>query len=74
MFDKLARVQELRDNLTAYDAAYVALAEALGCALVTADARLASSPGPACPIGDLGVEELLDDRWRLSPRPTRLPR
>ena len=46
----LARVWELRDNLSAYDATYVALAEALGCALVTADARLAQAPGPTCAI------------------------
>ncbi len=46
----LARVWELRDNLTAYDATYVALAEALACELVTADARLAQAPGPACAI------------------------
>ena len=46
----LGRVWELRDNLSAYDATYVALAEALGCALVTADARLARAPGPSCPI------------------------
>ncbi|HUI72335.1 MAG TPA: type II toxin-antitoxin system VapC family toxin, partial [Spirochaetia bacterium] len=41
----LARIWELRDNLTAYDAAYVALAEALGTPLVTRDRRLASAPG-----------------------------
>lgn len=41
----LARVWELRHNLTAYDAAYVALAEALGAVLITRDARLASAPG-----------------------------
>ena len=46
----LDRVWELRENLTAYDAAYVAVAEALGAPLVTADARLAQAPGPACPI------------------------
>jgi predicted nucleic acid-binding protein len=46
----LARVWELRDNLTAYDATYVALAEALACELVTADARLAQAPGPRCRI------------------------
>ena len=37
----LPRVWELRDNLTSYDATYVALAEALDGTLLTADARLA---------------------------------
>jgi len=46
----LARVWELRDNMTAYDATYVALAEELGCELLTADARLARAPRPTCPI------------------------
>lgn len=46
----LGRVWALRDNLTAYDATYVALAEQLGCALITADARLSRAPGPQCPI------------------------
>jgi predicted nucleic acid-binding protein len=46
----LARCWELRDNVTVYDAAYVALAEALGLPLVTADGRLARAPGPRCPI------------------------
>ena len=46
----LDRVWELRHNLSAYDATYVALAETLACTLVTADARLARSPGPKCPI------------------------
>ena len=41
----LSRVWELRHNLTAYDAAYVALAEALGSPLLTRDTRLASAPG-----------------------------
>ena len=36
--------------MTAYDAAYVALAEELGCELLTADARLAQAPGPRCAI------------------------
>ncbi len=39
----LRRVLELRDNFSAYDATYVALAEALGASLVTADARLAAA-------------------------------
>jgi predicted nucleic acid-binding protein len=46
----LPRIWELRVNLSAYDATYVALSEALGCDLVTADARLAQAPGPTCPI------------------------
>lgn len=41
----LSRIWELRDNLTAYDAAYVALAETLEAPLVTMDARLAQAPG-----------------------------
>ncbi len=46
----LARIWELRDNLTAYDATYVALAEALACSLVTADGRIARAPGPTCAV------------------------
>lgn len=46
----LARVWELRDNVTAYDASYAALAEALGCALLTADARLARAGVLRCPV------------------------
>jgi predicted nucleic acid-binding protein len=38
------RVWELRHNLSAYDATFVALAEALGAPLVTCDARLAAAP------------------------------
>lgn len=43
--DFLPRVWELRRNLTAYDAIYLALAEALGAPLLTLDRRLAMSPG-----------------------------
>ncbi len=39
------RIWRLKENLTAYDAAYVALAEALGATLLTRDRRLASAPG-----------------------------
>ena len=41
----LDRIWALRANLTAYDAAYVALAEGLGATLVTRDERLAAAPG-----------------------------
>ena len=41
----LPRVWELRRTVTAYDAAYVALAEVLAAPLVTTDARLARAPG-----------------------------
>lgn len=46
----LSRVWDLRDNLSAYDAAYVALAEALGCTLLTADGRISRTPGLRCPV------------------------
>lgn len=42
------RIWELRHNLTAYDAWYVAVAEALDCPLVTLDIRLSRAPGPTC--------------------------
>ncbi|MGW6727568.1 type II toxin-antitoxin system VapC family toxin [Nocardia sp. NPDC055029] len=44
------RIWDLRDNLTAYDAAYVAAAEAYGCELLTTDSRLANAPGVACTV------------------------
>jgi predicted nucleic acid-binding protein len=44
----MRRAYELRANVTPYDAAYVALAEALGCSLLTADQRLTNAPGPRC--------------------------
>jgi predicted nucleic acid-binding protein len=46
----LDRIWELRENVSAYDASYVALAERLGCALMTADARLGRAPGTRCVI------------------------
>ena len=42
------RVWELRDNVTAYDAWYIAVAEALGSELATLDGKLARTPGPQC--------------------------
>lgn len=51
----LTRVLELRSNLTAYDASYVALAEALGATLVTADGRLAAGTRAASRIAVLDI-------------------
>jgi predicted nucleic acid-binding protein len=50
VFPLLDRVWELRDNLSTYDASYIALAERLDCNLLTADARLGRAPGTTCPI------------------------
>lgn len=44
------RAWELRANLTAYDALYVALAEQLGTTLLTADARATRAPGLLCDV------------------------
>ena len=46
----LDRMWELRENLSAYDASYVALAERLGCNLLTADARLSRAQNIRCPV------------------------
>lgn len=46
----LPRMWELRDNLTPYDAAYVALAELTGAVLVTGDDRIRASPRARCDI------------------------
>ena len=43
--DLLARAWKLRENVTAYDAIYIALAEAVDAAVVTCDASLARTPG-----------------------------
>jgi predicted nucleic acid-binding protein len=45
VFSLLDRIWEMRDNLSVYDASYVALAELLDCNLLTADARLSRAPG-----------------------------
>jgi predicted nucleic acid-binding protein len=47
---QLPRMWELKDNVTPYDAAYIALAETEGCPLVTADGRLAAIPGIRCQV------------------------
>ncbi|WP_017973429.1 PIN domain-containing protein [Actinopolyspora halophila] len=44
------RIWELRDNLSAYDAAYVAVAEVHESVLVTGDTRLAGAPGLRCEL------------------------
>jgi predicted nucleic acid-binding protein len=49
-FVLLPRIWQLRHNLSAYDAAYVELAEILGAALITRDSRLASACGHATTI------------------------
>lgn len=46
----LPRMWELRENLTPYDAAYVALAELTGTALVTGDERITASPVARCAV------------------------
>jgi predicted nucleic acid-binding protein len=46
-FVLLPRIWQLRNNLSAYDAAYVVLAEKLGATLLTCDRRLAAAPGHA---------------------------
>ena len=51
----IPRIWELRDHLTAYDAAYVSLAEALRCPLVASDARLASAAGIRCEVEVIGT-------------------
>ena len=46
----LRRIFELRENVSPYDACYVALAELLRCDLVTADKRLTRAPGLRCNV------------------------
>lgn len=48
------RCWQLRENLTIYDAAYVALAEAMEVPLLTADVKLASAPGLRCEVDLVG--------------------
>ncbi len=49
----VARIWELRHSVSAYDAAYVAVAEAHDLPLVTSDARLAGAPGLQCELRQL---------------------
>jgi predicted nucleic acid-binding protein len=50
------RIWELRDNLTPYDASYVALAESLDTLLLTGDAKLVRAPGIQCEVELVTVE------------------
>lgn len=50
----LERIWELRENVTPYDAAYVALAEAIEATLVTADGRVSRASGVRCEVEVLG--------------------
>jgi predicted nucleic acid-binding protein len=52
--DLLGRAWQLRANLTAYDAVYVALAEALDAALVTCDGPLGAAPGHSARVEVIG--------------------
>ena len=49
VFPLLARVWELREDLSVYDASY-ALAELLRCSVLTADSPLSAAPGIRCPV------------------------
>lgn len=48
-----ARIWDLRENLVPYDACYIALAEALGCALLTGDRKIARATGISCEVETL---------------------
>ena len=50
----LPRIWQLRHNLSDHDAAYVALAEAIGAPLVTADRPIATVPGLRCEVELIG--------------------
>jgi predicted nucleic acid-binding protein len=51
----MIRAYGLRSNVTPYDATYVALAEAMSCPLLSADARLARAPGLRCHVDILTI-------------------
>jgi predicted nucleic acid-binding protein len=69
----IARCWELRENLTVYDAAYVALAEIVEGVLVTADARLASASGRRCEV-ELIARVILATKCQLTARACRCGR
>lgn len=51
----ISRAWQLRHNLSAYDAVYVALAEVLDATLVTRDARISKAPGLLAPVIVVGL-------------------
>jgi predicted nucleic acid-binding protein len=51
----VARCWELRDNLSVYDASYIALAELLGATLITTDARMSHAPQIMCSVEVLSL-------------------
>jgi hypothetical protein len=67
------RIWELRHNIGAYDAAYIALAEALGCELLTGDVKLKNAAGPRDghrhPLTGSPRDGRLTKRVRASERP-----
>ena len=67
----LPRTWELRHNLTAYAAAYVALAQALDAPLVTRDRSLPSSAGHKARVEDAGVRASVFPRATSRRGPTR---
>ena len=67
----LGRIWSWRSNLTAYDAAYVALAEVLNGTLLTTDARLASAPNLPVPVEIFADDGETLDRPGLRPPPSR---
>jgi hypothetical protein len=71
--DFLSRAWRLRDNISAYDAMYVALAEAIEAPIVTCDGPLAKAPGHRARI-EVAFETVRppDDRRRARPGASRL--
>jgi len=60
--DMLDRLWELRESVTAYDATYVALAEALDAPLITCDSKLARSHGHRAIVELIGLGSVIHDR------------
>ena len=53
----IVRCWEMRDNMTPYDASYVALAEQTGATLLTMDARMTRAPGINCEVAILDLAD-----------------